>query len=74
MEWALDLLPQILNLRLYKTSRVMELKISLIYPLLYFPCAPGLIIAGHKLLSALLISMRNGLKRLAYCSISVSFE
>ena len=70
MEWALDLLLKILKLRSYETSRVMELKLGLIYPLVYNPCAPDLIIAGHKLLPELLISMRNGLKRLACCPSS----
>ena len=65
---------QIFKLRSCETSRVMELKLSLIYPLVYNPCAPDLIIAGHELLLALLISMRNGLKRLAYCPISGSFD
>ena len=63
----MDKLDLVLIPLLYKTSRVMELKLSLIYPSVYNLCAPDLIIAGHELLLALLISMRNGLKRLTYC-------
>ena len=70
---GIHLLLQVLKLRSCETSRVMELKLSLIYPLVY-KSAPDLIVAGHKLLLALLILMRNRLKRLAYCPSSVSFD